>query len=329
MVPVANPLKILLTIRGDSLMALKHAPLSTGRRIPHSYHVIVRARHDKPAVGREGDGINPSRMSILSGIISRLDRNTPEYQDFDTCYLAVPLSVAEWTIAKRQIEPAQLSESQSQSQPNSDGAAAPAAKSIKNKRSTESLRPADEPEAHPRETTPKQCSPSDPQSSSAIARQTSQARAAGQARARATLRRRQSSDSMISAEDAASKHQTRSMIIVCYDSYVQLFFEDLVKFVSASRHMMRKPNMAAKLAQMKRLAELDMPESSNGRGAAAGIPGVDPLEPDVYDHLDKGLEDVQNMCEEAAHQFLHDKPEALKAAEDEMRVLLQAAEYAL
>ncbi|KAK3371233.1 hypothetical protein B0T24DRAFT_595075 [Lasiosphaeria ovina] len=62
-------------------------------------------------------------------------------------------------------------------------------------------------------------------------------------------------------EGAAPK--TRSMIIVYYDSYVQLFFEDLVKFVSASRKMMRKAKMAAKVAQIKRLAELEMPEESD------------------------------------------------------------------
>lgn len=342
-------------------------------------------------------------------------------------------------VAKRQKELAQLTEPQSQS----DAGVTPPTKSLRNKGSQESLRPHDEPEAHPRESTPQPevapvvtalapadekqpvpSSPSDPQSPSAVARQTSQARAAGQARARATLRRRQRSDSVISAEGAAPKYRTRSMIIVYYDSYVQLFFEDLVKFVSASRNMMRKAKMAAKVAQIKRLAELEMPDESDedeaeepstpspadgaiapleaapsagkdgnaeekipslrymsarrmqspgllmaqaalgrsmysragmgARGAfgrsAMGPPGLDPLEKDIYDDLDKGLEYVQSMCEHAAHQFLRDgdcaeevgkitgrmaetkeladrelervqreEPETLKAAEDESR----------
>lgn len=290
-------------------------------------------------------------------------------------------------VAKRQMELAQLD-----AQNEGNATTAPATRSIRNKGSQESLRPADEPEAHPRESTPqpetvvapvaapvvpaKPASPADSQTPSAIARQTSQARAAGQARARATLRRKQRSDSVVSAEGAAPKYRTRSMIIVYYDSYVQLFFEDLVKFVSASRNMMRKAKMAAKVAQIKRLAELEMPDESEeeeeatptsgndgtasieptasssnkdseaeeripslryltarrmqspgllmaqaalgrsmysragmrspyGRGAM-GPPGLDSLEKDVYDDLDKGLEYVQSMCEHAAHQFLRD-----------------------
>ncbi|KAK0619921.1 hypothetical protein B0T14DRAFT_219892 [Immersiella caudata] len=342
-------------------------------------------------------------------------------------------------VAKRQMELAQLAEPKPQS--DSILPAAAVARSLRNKGSQESLRPHDEPEAHPRESTPQPevapivttaapagerpapSSPSEPQSPSAIARQTSQARAAGQARARATLRRRQRSDSVISAEGATPKFRTRSMIIVYYDSYVQLFFEDLVKFVSASRNMMRKAKMAAKVAQIKRLAEMEVPDESDedeaepstptpsdgaiapleagptvmksgeaeeslpslrfmsarrmqspgllmaqaalgrsmysragmaargayGRGAM-GPPGLDPLEKDIYDDLDKGLEFVQSMCEHAAHQFLRDgdcveevgkiasrmaetkgladkelervqreEPDTLKAAEDESR----------
>ncbi|KAK3939865.1 hypothetical protein QBC46DRAFT_139505 [Diplogelasinospora grovesii] len=214
-------------------------------------------------------------------------------------------------IEKRQIELAQLTESQA----TADGAARlpPAAtRSVRNKGSTESLKPNDEPEVHPREPTPQPeacqqqqppasptnaaalqaaqtagaaaaaaattqittntspgrkgaspSSPSDSQSPSALQRQTNLVKAAGQARARATLRKRQRTDSVISAEGAAPKYRTRSMIIVYYDSYVQTFFEDLVKFVSASRNMMRKAKMAAKVAQIKRLAELEMPDDSD------------------------------------------------------------------
>ena len=283
-------------------------------------------------------------------------------------------------IEKRQVQLALVAE---QSKSKSNGVGTPATRSLRNKGSTESLKPKGEPPAHPRETTPPPndaaakapgeqappASPAESQSPSAIARMTMQARAAGQARARQTLRRRQRSDSVVSAEGAAPKFRTRSMIIVYYDSYVQLFFEDLVKFVSASRNMMRKAKMAAKVAQIKRLAELEMPDESDeeseggspkrdgnapiapmeakdgdeempslryistrrlqtpgmlmaqaalgrsmySRGARPGFgtrgltnPALDPLEPDVYDDLDKGLEYVQSMCEHAAHQFLRD-----------------------
>lgn len=56
----------------------------------------------------------------------------------------------------------------------------------------------------------------------------------------------------------APKYRTRSMIIVYYDSAVQTAFEELVKFVSGSRNAMRKGKMAAKMAEMRRAAELEV-----------------------------------------------------------------------
>jgi hypothetical protein len=191
-------------------------------------------------------------------------------------------------IEQRQIELAKLTEETKGSSP--DGSSG-GPKSVRNKGSTESLKPRDEPEAHPRDPLshpdaddaaetaaaaaagaaaakasteqPAPASPADSQSPSALQRQASQMRAAGQARARATLRKRQRTDSVISAEGATPKYRTRSMIIVYYDSYVQMFFEELVKFVSAGRNMMRKAKMAAKVAQIKRLAELEMPDDDD------------------------------------------------------------------
>ncbi|KAI0013079.1 hypothetical protein F4779DRAFT_475439 [Xylariaceae sp. FL0662B] len=90
--------------------------------------------------------------------------------------------------------------------------------------------------------------------------------AAAQRRARATIRKRQKTDSMASAENAVPKYRSRNMIIVYYDSYVQSFFEELVKFVSAQRNLMRKAKMAAKVAQIKRLAELEMPDDEDDDG---------------------------------------------------------------
>lgn len=125
------------------------------------------------------------------------------------------------------------------------------------------------------------------------------------------------------------------MIIVYYDSYVQGFFDDLVRFISSSRNLMRKAKMAAKVAQIKRMAELeianDAKRSSAERFAVDALPSLrymstrrmtpiasnqssteprqpgDPEEPlDVYDSLDKSLEFVQSTCEHSAHQFLRD-----------------------
>ncbi|KAJ9144789.1 hypothetical protein NKR19_g6317 [Coniochaeta hoffmannii] len=193
-------------------------------------------------------------------------------------------------IEQRQIELAKASEASGHK---------PAARSIRNRGSTESLKPQDEPEAHPHDpnpdpparppgqhatTTPTGAAdappPSSPSSSdtpSALQRQTNQVKAQAQARARATLRKRQRTDSVASAEGAAPKFRSRNMIIIYYDSYVQSFFEELVKFVSASRNMMRKAKMAAKVAQIKRLAEMEMgddeEDDTSGATPAATTPG--------------------------------------------------------
>lgn len=170
-------------------------------------------------------------------------------------------------------------------------------KSIKNKGSMESLKPKDDGEAHPTFEEPvsstelkhaqKPLRPSvstdgithqDKQASTANTSPTSsdQAKdhvmAAASANARATVRgtevnkkRVAAAESMLTGDGAAvSKYRNKSMVIVYYDSYVQSFFEELVKFVSASRNLMRKAKMAAKVAQIKRMAELEMPDEDSG-----------------------------------------------------------------
>lgn len=64
--------------------------------------------------------------------------------------------------------------------------------------------------------------------------------------------------SMLSAESQVPKYRTRSMIIVYYDSAVQDAFEELVKYISSSRNNMRKGKMAARMAEMRRLAEVEV-----------------------------------------------------------------------
>lgn len=71
------------------------------------------------------------------------------------------------------------------------------------------------------------------------------------------VQRKRKTDSVISGESQAPKYRTRSMIVVYYDSAVQNTFEELVKFISASRNAMRKGKMAARMANMKKMAELE------------------------------------------------------------------------
>jgi hypothetical protein len=142
---------------------------------------------------------------------------------------------------------------------------------------------------------------------------------------RAQVKRRQRSSSVLSADDEVkTTYRTRSAIIVYYDSHVQGFFDELVRFVSSSRNLMRKAKMAAKVAQIKRMAEAAVPDDNannddkdpmdslpslrymNTRrsGAASRLGAGQP--PDIYDTLDKSLDFVQSTCEHGAHQFLRD-----------------------
>lgn len=107
--------------------------------------------------------------------------------------------------------------------------------------------------------------------SSAAERQTPPVAAATSASARAALRRTQlarkraaAAESIVTGDGVvATKYRARTLVIVYYDSYVQSFFEELVKFVSASRNLMRKAKMAAKVAQIKRMAELEVPDDDD------------------------------------------------------------------
>ncbi|KAH7132821.1 hypothetical protein EDB81DRAFT_904953 [Dactylonectria macrodidyma] len=210
----------------------------------------------------------------------------------------------------------------------------PETKSLRNKGSTESLRPKDDvpmeapeatldgtrPEDAPgvamRPSTPpteakEQVAASPPSPSSLM--QSQEAIRAARARARqATTRQR-------STEGAPIAYRKQTGIIVYYDSYVHVFFKNLVSFASSNQNLIREAKMAAMIAQVKRRVEVDMSESNKegddeplpslrdmstrrgyGPGAANGQP------PDVYDRLDKSLGIVQSMCEHGANQFLRD-----------------------
>ncbi|KAG7413166.1 hypothetical protein Forpi1262_v017207 [Fusarium oxysporum f. sp. raphani] len=212
-------------------------------------------------------------------------------------------------------------------------------KSLRNKGSTESLKPKDDPPVlyaeapanqhilednagdNTAQTPVKPATPKVHTPSPASIHQQQEIIKAAQARARAQVRKKPKSPSMMSNEDAPAAYRTRSMIIVYYDSYVQSFFDDLVRFVSSSRNLMRKAKMAARVALIKKLAEQDVTEDGSNDDALPSLrymssrrfgpmsisrPGAGDQPPDVYDKLDKGLEFVQSMCEHGAHQFLRD-----------------------
>ena len=171
--------------------------------------------------------------------------------------------------------------------------------------------------------------------------------AAPSPRIRVQAKRKLRSSSVASAEGIQQAYRTRSMIIVYYDSYVQGFFDEMVRFISSSRNLIRKAKMAAKVAQIKRMAEDD--ENKDGSmsdestlpslrymstrrfGAMRpnfGPPGTKDQPPDVYDKLDKSLEFVQCTCEHGAHQFLRDADcnEEIKKIQDRLCEVFTMAE---
>lgn len=171
-------------------------------------------------------------------------------------------------IEQRQIELARL-EADTKDTDESE-AKLKRSKSLRNKGSTESLRPTDDPIRD--DTTP------EPETDALAMLELPQMTTA----MRRALRKKRRTESLASLDDGdhenskRKQNRTRSMIIVYYDSYVQTFFEDLVKFVSAQRNMMRKAKMAAKVAHIKRMAELEMPDDGEEEEGADGLtPDID------------------------------------------------------
>ncbi|KAH7342350.1 hypothetical protein BKA65DRAFT_503940 [Rhexocercosporidium sp. MPI-PUGE-AT-0058] len=210
-------------------------------------------------------------------------------------------------IALRQIELARLTENER-----------PPTRSLKNKGSTESLRPKDgnenpfsidksestnDTQTNPFDTpksnqngftrpnsaaaraavasSPK-TSPDPRPSPGPLTRKSSKSPA--QARTSPAVLRKRKTESLASGESIVPKYRTRSMIIVYYDSAVQTAFEDLVKFVSGSRNSMRKGKMAAKMAEMKRAAELEI-----------GDDDEDEDENDEVDNISNGNASLGNL----------------------------------
>ncbi|KAJ1331724.1 ankyrin repeat and SOCS box protein 17 [Microdochium nivale] len=163
-------------------------------------------------------------------------------------------------IDQRQADLAKLAATSSQA----------SSRSLKNQGSTESIRPVgDDAEPTESKTAPSGTGNDNTvchsirhtKSASVTQRETREVAATAQRRARAVVHRKEKTESMLSADDVARKYHSKTMIIVYYDSWVQSFFEELVKFVSASRNVMRKAKMAAKVAEIKRMAELEFPDS--------------------------------------------------------------------
>ena len=129
------------------------------------------------------------------------------------------------------------------------------------------------------------------------------------------IRKRKRSNSVISADGAASK-RTSSMVVVYYDSYVQHFFKELVKFISECRNMIRKAKVAAKVARIKRLAEFEKPEESDEEEAE---PSTSPADGSIAP-----LEAASTVTEDKAEEKIPSL-RCMSARQSQDRLMAQAA----
>lgn len=144
----------------------------------------------------------------------------------------------------------------------------------------------------------------------------------------AKRKQRPASVTSITPDGNPNSYRGRILVPVYYDGQVQTFFEDLVKFVSSSRNLMRRAKMAAKIAHIKRLAEMEFgPDEDDGADpitvrftsmrhpsrlnrmshrsdGQSRNPSSEGSANDMYSALDEHLDAVQSSSEKAAHQFL-------------------------
>ncbi|KAK4062509.1 hypothetical protein Purlil1_14213 [Purpureocillium lilacinum] len=135
-------------------------------------------------------------------------------------------------------------------------------------------------------------------------------------------RKKPRSSSMASVDGPPTTNLTRRRVIVYYDKYVQAFFDELVRFLSTGQNLVRQARRAAKIAQIKRLAEMEMPVADSNPGDDDNIYSLPSFRYSstqrlgpvsvskqsqrllICETLDGGLESVQRTCVRGANQFL-------------------------
>jgi hypothetical protein len=147
----------------------------------------------------------------------------------------------------------------------------------------------------------------------------------------ATLPRKRKTTSVISGQPSGpNKYRSRVMVIVYYDGQIQKQFETLVRSIGTGRNILRKGKMAARMEELSALAGSDDDSEDDeddpimakiqyrhraGLSAMRSRPsmrtgmGVMPTpatSSDLFDSIDKALEQAQALCERAAHQSLRD-----------------------
>ncbi len=170
----------------------------------------------------------------------------------------------------------------------------------------------------------------------------------------AQVRRRQSDLASESPGRPVTRSMTRSAESdsspVYYARFVQGIFDELVRFISTNRNLMRRAKMASRVAHIKRLAEQDMNDDTTRGGesrpqtrytstsrfesalrAQTSTDTAQAAGPEIYDALDKNLELIQSASELAAFQFLKDASctAEMKTIRQKLKDVLDAAQAEL
>jgi hypothetical protein len=144
------------------------------------------------------------------------------------------------------------------------------------------------------------------------------------------LNRKRKSPSIVSEHTRnLPKYRSRAMIVVSYDGHLQQSFEKVVRAIGTGRNMLRKGKMVAKMDAMAALAGSE-DDSDDDEAAAVmskigyrqrtGLSATRTRSPtaqsnaadnsstpvEVFESVDKALENAQSLCEKAAHQSLRE-----------------------
>ena len=146
--------------------------------------------------------------------------------------------------------------------------------------------------------------------------------------------RKRKSTSIISGRNSAiMKYRPKAMVVVSYDGDMQKSFELLVRGLATGRNMLRKAKMEAKMAELAaiagssededddddeeehilskisyrpQIASMRLRVAARRGGSRGGLGGGQVPPAELFDTIDKTLEQSQELCEKSAHLTLRD-----------------------
>ncbi|KAL9129059.1 MAG: hypothetical protein Q9217_002399 [Psora testacea] len=136
-------------------------------------------------------------------------------------------------------------------------------------------------------------------------------------------RKRRAGSDLSGAPSTQTPYRMKSMVVVYYDSDIQNAFETLVKNIAGARNNLRKGKNSATFKARIASIGIGPPSLPSSRGLDDfPILGPKMMTPTLartklgrqsggnamkcFEDADRDLEEAQNLCERAAHQFLRD-----------------------